>query len=826
MGGCVVASLDPAVGVFDGPGQVRELIRGTEWAATPLGPVGSWSPVLRTMVRGCLASSFPMVIHWGPQRVALYNDAFAVLIGGKHPAALGRPAKDTWPENWGVVGGRLDEVIEHGHTMHAEDEQRILHRHGYPEECYFSYSHSPIDDVDGAAAGVFTVSTETTAKVLYDRRMRVVRELGTVSSTDAGGPAETCRAVLRVLATARQTMPFAVAFLREDSGPVERVADYGLVPDRGVIGLTDTGPDPTGPIARVLASGRVEEVNGLRESFPGALLPGPLGPLTPDTAVLLPLTVSGRPDPIGVLVVGVNPYRPLNPEYRAFLTVVARQVRVALGDTVAYEVERLKSRVLADLDRAKMEFFQNVSHELRTPLTVLLAPLRNLLAGSADRPAAEQQDLQAAMRAAERLHTMVDALLDFSGAEAHTLNPDRRPTDLAELTAEICSMFRAAAEHAGLEFTVEIPDAPLIVEVDRAMWSTIVTNLVSNAVKYTTHGGIRIRLTTTDTVAVLTVADTGAGIDPEQQKLVFDRFYRATDGNEQGAGIGLAVVTDLVHAHHGHLDLDSTPGQGSTFTVTVPMLVTPGNTQPAHGATAAPAWSPAQGARPSLLLVEDDTDLREFLTRLLTADGWAVRAVADAETALKPVGGSFDVPELVITDVMLPGQDGLALIEQLRRQPATQRTPMIVLTARHGADATAEGLAAGADDYITKPFSTDELLARVHANHELARLRETAVTQAEARGEQLRAGLDSNRIIGTAIGILMTNHRLTAATAFQLLVAASQHSNRKLRDIAADITSTGRLTLRPTLIDELLIRVTSTTVELPAGSPPPDRGTN
>jgi DNA-binding response OmpR family regulator len=366
----------------------------------------------------------------------------------------------------------------------------------------------------------------------------------------------------------------------------------------------------------------------------------------------------------------------------------------------------------------------------------------------------------------------------------------------------------------------------MTVAVDRAMWSTIVTNLVSNAVKYTARGDIRIRLSATDTDAVLTVADTGDGIDADEQELVFDRFYRATDGNEQGAGIGLAVVTDLVHAHHGHLDLDSTPGQGSTFTVTVPMLVTPGNTQPAHAPTAAPARSPAQGARPSLLLVEDDTDLREFLTRLLTADGWAVRAVADAETALKPVGGSFDVPELVITDVMLPGQDGLALIEQLRRQPATQRTPMIVLTARHGADATAEGLAAGADDYITKPFSTDELLARVHANHELARLRETAVTQAEARGEQLRAGLDSNRIIGTAIGILMTNHRLTAATAFELLVAASQHSNRKLRDIAADITSTGRLTLRPTLIDELLIRVTSTTVELPAGSPPPDRGTN
>src|SRR6478735_6041869 len=236
-----MVSSDPGVGVFDGPGEVRELIRAMDWSANPLGPVGSWSPVLRTMTRGCLASSFPMVIHWGPQRVALYNDGFGVLLGGKHPAALGRPAKDTWPEAWEVVGGRLDEVMVHGHTMHAEDEQRILHRNGYPEECYFSLSHSPIDDVDGNTAGVFTVSTETTAKVLYERRMRVVRELGAVSSTDAGGPAETCRAVLRVLATARETMPFAVAFLREDGGPVEKVADYGLATDASIPGLTDSG---------------------------------------------------------------------------------------------------------------------------------------------------------------------------------------------------------------------------------------------------------------------------------------------------------------------------------------------------------------------------------------------------------------------------------------------------------------------------------------------------------------------------------------------------------------------------------------------------------
>src|SRR6478752_8987886 len=236
-----MASIDPVAGVFDGPGQVRGLIREMDWSATPLGPVGSWSPVLRTMVRAALASSFPMLIQWGAQRVALYNDAFAAMLGGKHPDALGRPAKQTWPEAWDRVGRRLDDVIELGHTMHAEDEQQIMLRNGYPEECYFSFSHSPIDDVDGSVAGVLTVSTETTAKVLHERRMRVVRELGAVSTTDAGNPAETCRAVLRVLATARETMPFAVAFLREDDGPLRKVADYGVAPDTCIPGLT--GPD-------------------------------------------------------------------------------------------------------------------------------------------------------------------------------------------------------------------------------------------------------------------------------------------------------------------------------------------------------------------------------------------------------------------------------------------------------------------------------------------------------------------------------------------------------------------------------------------------------
>jgi K+-sensing histidine kinase KdpD len=231
------------------------------------------------------------------------------------------------------------------------------------------------------------------------------------------------------------------------------------------------------------------------------------------------------------------------------------------------------------------------------------------------------------VRAAQRLNTMVDALLDFTGAQARTLRPDRHPTDLAELTGQTASMFRATAEHAGLTFQVRLPDAPLTAFVDRTMWATIVTNLLANAVKYTRRGGIQMSLTGTDTDVELTVTDTGPGIDPAQQPLVFHRFHRAPGGDQPGAGIGLSVVADLVHAHQGRVRLDSTPGQGGTFTVTLPWVTAdsqPDTGEPASSTTTGPGPGPDGDTGPTVLLVEDDTDLREFLTRLLSGAGWVL----------------------------------------------------------------------------------------------------------------------------------------------------------------------------------------------------------
>jgi signal transduction histidine kinase/DNA-binding response OmpR family regulator len=849
--------------LFDGPGEMRRRCRSVDWASTSMGPVRTWPAELRLMVRVCLDSGFAMSLHWGPDLAVLYNDAFVPIMGShKHPQALGRPTRDVWAEQWlEVIGPLMQRVIDDATPVAADDLPLVLDRNGYPEECYFTFSYSPILGPDRNVGGVFTIVTETTGKVLAERRLRLVRNLGAVSATQAGTMADTCRAMHDVLSSTRQSVPFAVALLREDAEGRPRGVDaYGLAANTWSLGMSVDGyQDEAAVIENVMRTGQAQMLTGLRARQPGMILPGPIGPLVPDEAMVVPLTLDRGGDPVGVLVLGISPYRRLDEEYRSFLALIVAQIGVALTDSRAYQAQRTRVQVLVDLDLVKMEFFQNVSHELRTPLTLLLAPLRDVLdAPDAVHPNYRGQ-LETAERAAERLRRIVDALLAFAQAEAGSLIPHRQPVDIARLTADTASMFRSAAEHAGLRLDVTVPAEPIIATVDTGMWSTIVTNLLANAFKFTPHGAVSVHLhrtrETTDAVppaddgtgpcdVVLTVADTGVGIPPEEQPRVFERFYRSTRTSLGGAGIGLALVADLVHAHDGHIELTSTPGVGSTFTVTVPQEVqapagphgpTHRNTRPVSDrpdlaevptvsarATAVAGVNgtghrdravdgtaqPAGGSR--VMVVEDDADLRAYLTRLLTADGFHVTARAAAETALSAVVTDDGSPaiDLVLTDVMLPGRSGLQLVAELRAVGATGRLPILVLTARGGADAAAEGMAAGADDYIIKPFSSQELLARVRANIELHHLRETAIDDAEHRAQQVRGALDSNRTIGTAVGVLMTTYRLSAQLAFQVLVRASQDHNRKLRDIAAHVASTGNLPFRPTDIDDLIVRIT------------------
>jgi len=423
---------------------------------------------------------------------------------------------------------------------------------------------------------------------------------------------------------------------------------------------------------------------------------------------------------------------------------------------------------LAELDRAKTAFFTNISHELRTPLTLLLGPATDALADrDSPLPATQRARVEVMHRNAARLLKLVNVLLDFSRLEEGQAEPKFEALDLARFTADVASMFSSAVELAGLTFTVDCPPLDEPVYVDPDMWTKIVSNLLSNALKATFVGGITIRLSARDGKAVLDVTDTGIGIEPKELDRLFERFHRVTGAHSrshEGSGIGLALTAELVDLHRGTIVAESVPSRGTRFSVRVPlgMAHLPAEQillAPTGGATSifretegflaeSSRWldyearSRTTGTTPPLptptdaiedrlrvLVVDDNLDMREYIVGLL-ADHYSVETAPDGVVALEMARAS--PPDLVLTDVMLPGLDGFGLLAAMRSDSATMHVPVVMLSARAGDEATIEGLEAGADDYLTKPFTGRELLARIRSNLELDRVRRL-VSELEAQ---------------------------------------------------------------------------------------------
>jgi signal transduction histidine kinase len=335
------------------------------------------------------------------------------------------------------------------------------------------------------------------------------------------------------------------------------------------------------------------------------------------------------------------------------------------------------------------------------------------------------------------------------------------PTDLAAYSAELASNFRSATERAGLRLVVDAPSLSRPVWVDRDMWEKIVLNLLSNAFKHTFEGEIAVRVSERDGQAVLQVRDTGVGIPAEQLPRIFERFHRvpsARSRTHEGTGIGLALVQELVRLHGGTIEVASTVGQGTTFTVALPFeTAAVGKTSGVGTGTAranrrdttvqatafveeALRWLPTADADgtpedggapeqrlpadslPRVIVADDNSDMREYVARLLRGRGWHVDVAGDGYQALALA--RTRTPDLILSDVMMPGLDGFRLLRELRDDPLTRSLPVILLSARAGEDARVEGIEAGATDYLVKPFSARELLSRVES--QIMRSREAA----------------------------------------------------------------------------------------------------
>ncbi|MGZ4478167.1 MAG: SpoIIE family protein phosphatase [Nocardioidaceae bacterium] len=719
--------------MFAAGGAMGALMREVDWAATPVGAPGDWPQSLRTAVSVCLESRFPLLIWWGPELVMLYNDAYKGIIGSKHPRAMGQRGADCWPEIWETIAPMLSRVLAGKGATYSEDQLLRLVRHGFPEECYFTFSYSPIRDESGGVGGVFTAVTETSARVIGARRLATLRSLAQ-RMVGAASVEEVLAAAAEVLDTAAADVPCAVVYRLTDQSP-ERIASTG--------GLT---PDDLSTVEQALGGALVDPA----QHGTVVPLPGPLGPLATRSLLALPVEAGGTS---ARLVVGISPALLLDDDYRSFLSLVAGQVSVALSEALGYEAERARATALAELDRAKTAFFANISHEFRTPLTLILGPTEDALGDPAE-PLGDRQRPRTELvrRNALRLLKLVNTLLDFSRLESGRARARYEPVELGAFTADLASVFRSAVETAGLRYEVDCPPVREPVFVDREMWEKIVLNLVSNALKFTFDGSIGVRLREGADTVTLCVEDTGVGIEPKDQPSLFERFHRL-QGNRsrtfEGSGIGLALVAEAAELHGGGVSVRSAPDEGSTFTVTVPFgtghlpaeqvvqdrpgsdlsssthtaFVTealrwvapsepgsapePERAEADHGTAAA---TTASG--PRVLVVDDNADIRDYVTGLL-ADDYRVETAPDGRSALEAI--RRHPPDLVLSDVMMPHLDGFGLLAALREDPRTAALPVIMLSARAGEEAAVEGLDAGAHDYHTKPFGAREHRARVRA---------------------------------------------------------------------------------------------------------------
>ncbi|KMO70956.1 SpoIIE family protein phosphatase [Mycolicibacterium chlorophenolicum] len=738
--------------IFASGGEVGRDLARVDWAATPLGPPDGWAQSLQTAVSILLSSRFSMWMAWGPELTFFCNDSYRRdTLGRKYPWALGRPMREVWAEIWADIHPRIDHVMTTGDATWDVALLLFLERSGYPEESYHTFSYSPLRDDDGAVVGILCVVSEDTVQVIGERRMATLRDLGS-DPTVARTETEILAFADRQLGKNLRDLPFTLTYLFDSDGSARLAGMSGVGVDHPAAPAVITAGGGVWPAAEAAAGETVVVDLG---SFP----PMPTGEWRdpPAQALVTPLLPQAGA-PLGFLVAGLNRYRPLDDGYRGFLTLVAGHIAAGVSLARSYRAQQRRAEELAELDRAKTTFFSNISHEFRTPLTLILDPVAEMRRRD-DVDAATRAELDVVWRNGLRLTKLVNTLLDFSRIEAGRTQAAYAPVDIGSLTAELASVFRSAVERAGLTYEVDCRPQDEPVYVDTDMWEKVIFNLLSNAVKFTFEGTISVHVRRDGDEAVIVVSDTGIGVAPDEIPRLFERFHRIENvqaRSHEGSGIGLALVKELIDLHGGRIDVDSEHGSGTTFTIRLPFgtahlppdaIASTVSRRIGAGANAyieeALRWTPSDdgekpdAAMPSesppvpamssaapirVLVADDNSDMRDYLTRLLRSDGYQVDAVTDGRQALDAIRA--DPPEMVISDVMMPGLDGLALVSALRADRRTAAVPVLLLSARAGQEASISGLQAGADDYLVKPFAAAELLARVRANVELARLRD------------------------------------------------------------------------------------------------------
>lgn len=752
---------------LSGGGEMGERIRNFDWTGNPLGDPESWEQSLKTCVRIILTSAQPMFVWWGPTQINIYNDSYARIMGKKHPAGLGAKAEDVWPEIWDLLVSRIDSVKRNEGT-YDDSFFFIMERKGFQEEVYVSFSYSPLPGDDGAVKGIFCVCTETTERIINERALQSLRDLGAVAF-DEKSLDVIYRNVTEVLSKNNKDFPFAVVYKLEKEGCSAVAAasteteQHQFLPQY----INTTTPSAiTTDFCKAYESNKVfvSAINGIQKELPKGFWKIP-----PLQFVYIPITAVGSKHPYAIILAALNPCRQFDANFQQFCELIGNRVSLEINKMQALEEERQKAEALEQIDKAKTVFFSNISHEFRTPLTLILSPLEEMLhQPKSGLSAIDQNNVETAHRNALRLLKLVNTLLDFSRIESGRQQASYVLTDIAAFTRNLAANFSSVMEKAGLQFYINADRVVQPVYLDRHMWEKVVFNLVSNAFKYTLKGSVTIEITAEDKFAVLRVTDTGVGIPEAEIPHVFERFHRVqnvTARTFEGTGIGLSLVKELVLFHRGTIGVESQAGAGSTFTVKIPlgkehlpeqqiavqleeervtsgMYVEEAGTLLVKNYNGATAITTASDDEPVVLVVDDNADMREHLQSILLHHFNVVTA-NNGQEALRKI--EEQKPTLIVSDVMMPVMDGIELVKVIKANKLTAHIPVILLTARAGEESKIVGWETGADDYLTKPFSSKELISRISSQIKTQQIRTDALIDMAEQRKYSRKLEDMNR---------------------------------------------------------------------------------
>jgi PAS domain S-box-containing protein len=647
--------------LFLGGGTVRALMREHDWTASPLGHPRDWPQALCTTVALMLDSKFPMFVAWGDELGFLYNDAYSVILGAKHPASLGQRFRDVWSDIWDDIAPLVDRTMG-GESIYLDRFPLTMRRHGYDEETWFRFSYSPVRRDDGMVAGMFCACVEISNEVLAQRYR----------------DDENTR-----LVNLFEEAPGIIAVLRGPDHVFELTnrSFLTLVGHRDLIGkpVRDAMPEVQGQgyfelLDQVYTSGQ------------------------PFVGHAVPLHVQREPG---------------GPLEECYLDFVYQPIRDQYGKVTGIFLEgsdvTVRKRIedeLREANRQKDDFLAMLAHELRNPLAPITTAAQLLQRGQMDAPGIARASAIIA-RQAQHMTALVNDLLDVSRVTRGQVTMAQEHVAVESLVQEAVEQVRPLIDSCQHALFLDI-EPGLYVLGDRTRLIQVLSNILNNAAKYTPAGGRIVLSVRTDGGDVrIAVRDNGQGIELPVLPYIFDLFIQAErtpDRSQGGLGLGLALVKSLVLLHDGRVDaLSDGLGEGSEFVVYLPLLE-PVVPVPAE-APAVPATD-ASGLR--VLVVDDNVDAAEMLATLLEMNGYAVSVEFDGASALATA--LRERPAVALLDIGLPDMDGMELARRLRTQPQTADAVLVALTGYGQAEDQEQARQAGFNHHMVKPADIDRLL--------------------------------------------------------------------------------------------------------------------